>query len=105
MYALGVILYEMLTGKPIKQNELPSKYPDLTILEYQDYKIPEFVKISSGLLDIMTRCLKYDPSRRLSILQLCHHYYFNDTIYNWTQDPLNTKYLKKEDHTLLTLNM
>ena len=71
IYSLGVLLYEMLTGKP----PFDKKQPALTAMAQVHDPVPPLESMRPGLCllpgleDIVLRCLQKDPARRFPSMQ------------------------------------
>lgn len=62
-FSLGLILYEMLTGKPAFRRETPAQTL-AAIIEAEPAPIPDDPAIPSELPGIILRCLEKNPDRR-----------------------------------------
>jgi hypothetical protein len=71
IYSLGVLLYEMLTGRP----PFDKKQPALTAMAQVNDPVPPLSSVRPGLdllpglEDIVLRCLEKDPARRFQRMQ------------------------------------
>lgn len=101
-----MIIYELLNGKPFKlESKKHPNYDQIVLFNYEEFKIPNDFEISGGLLDVLYRCLRFEPERRMSVPRLLKHYYF-DKAYKFEDDPMNTWNLTEEEQKdYLKINM
>lgn len=81
VYSFGVIIWELMFNKPISQKETThSKFKQIDLLRYKELQVPYDIPISYHLLDLMYKCLWFDPVDRISIEEIIAHKYFKTTI-------------------------
>jgi polo-like kinase 1 len=75
IWSLGVILYTMLIGRP------PFETTDVKLtykrIKQGSYSFPENVEISAQAKDLISRILRIEPKKRLSIDQILDHPFFH----------------------------
>ena len=71
IWSLGVILYTMLIGRP------PFETADVKLtykrIKQGSYSFPENIEVSPQAKDLISRILRVDPKKRLSIDQILDH--------------------------------
>lgn len=74
IWALGVIIYMMLVGKPPFHSDQPDKtYKNITDVRYE---FPENVELSDQAKNLVTMCLFRNPSKRPKLEKLLGHKFF-----------------------------
>ena len=78
IWSCGVIMYYLLSGKfPFEgENEEETKKK---ILESKfDFDIEHFNNISEEAKDLISKCLKYEPRKRITVVDALNHKFFDD---------------------------
>lgn len=74
IWALGVLIYEMLTGLPPYVDRCPADVFDRIL--YEDFEFPPC--FDNDARDLVEKCLKKDPRKRISIEEVKKHKWFDD---------------------------
>lgn len=75
VWSLGCCVYFMLYGKlPFDSDDVTKTYEKI---KYVNYSFPEEPKLSDEAKEFMQCCLKENPSKRATCLQLLNHAWLN----------------------------
>jgi len=69
LWSLGVLLFEFLTGKPPFEANCPNETYRLIVRVH--YRFP--ANLSSGVKDLISKLLQYEPNNRLSLAGILEH--------------------------------
>lgn len=78
IWGVGVLLYEFLCGYP--PFEAPGQRETCNRIRRVDFEIPE--DISPGARDLITKLLRRDPTKRITIREILDHDWIQDTIFS-----------------------
>lgn len=84
----------MVFGKVFKQEKrIHPEYKTIDVFDYKEVEIVQKdVPVSGMLLDLMSRCLRFNAEERISILYLKNHKFFREDL----KDPLSTDLLSAQ---------
>ena len=78
IWSCGVIMYYLLSGhfpfEGVTEQQITNKIMEAKF----EFDVEHFNNISEEAKDLISKCLKYQPNKRISIHQVLNHKFFND---------------------------
>ena len=78
IWSCGVIMYYLLSGKFPFEGENEKETTNKIIESKFEFDIEHFINISEEAKDLITKCLKYEQRKRITIEQALNHKFFED---------------------------